>query len=291
MTRPARSTRIVRLVLVPPLAAALVLPAWAGNERTGSGDDSRGVRIIAAPTPAPAAAPKAPPAVEQPSPAAASMPSGPALGPLPHAPGTGTPAIASPPPGDAAALSPAPSSPRHALTATELDALSTGVKLANPAELAVEILPGPNIVLGARVSFRVTAKKAGYLILIDIDASGKLSQIYPNPMSLTASADRDGGNLVRPGSPFQLPNPDDRQSRFEFIALPPSGTAMLVALLSDRPVQMIDLPDVPSRLAGSVAAAELLSKAASALRLPDPKGGGALIEPHWSFDAKFYAIK
>jgi hypothetical protein len=110
-------------------------------------------------------------------------------------------------------------------------------------------------------------------------------------MSLTASADRDGGNLIRPGSPFQLPNPDDRQSRFEFIALPPSGTAMLVALLSDRPVQMIDLPDVPSGLAGSVAAAELLSKAASALRLPDPKGGGAFIEPRWSFDAKFYAIK
>jgi hypothetical protein len=302
MTRPARSNRIVRLVLAPAIAAALVLPAWAGNERTGPGDDSRGVRIIAAPTPAPAAAPT-PPAVEQPSPAAASpggspapppaasTPSAPALGSLPHAPSPATPAIASPPPGDAAALSPAPSSRRPALNAAELDALSSGAKLANPAELAVEILPGPNIVLGSKVSFRVTAKKAGYLILIDVDATGKLSQIYPNPMSLTASADRDGGNLIRPGSPFQLPNPDDRQSRFEFIALPPSGTAMLVALLSDRPVQMIDLPDVPSGLAGSVAAAELLSKAASALRLPDPKGGGAFIEPRWSFDAKFYAIK
>jgi hypothetical protein len=303
MTRSARSTRIVRLVLVPPIAAALVFPAWAGDERTDSGDGSRGVRIIAAPTPAPADAPKAPPAVEQPSPAAASpggppapppaapTPSVPALGSLPHAPSTATPAIASPPPGDAAALSPAPSSRRPALTVGELDALSSGAKLANPAEVALEILPGPNIVLGSKVSFRVTAKKPGYLILIDVDAAGKLSQIYPNPMSLTASADRDGGNLIRPESPFQLPNPDDRQSRFEFIALPPSGTAMLVALLSDRPVQMIDLPDVPSGLAGSVAAAELLSKAASALRLPDPKGGGAFIEPHWSFDAKFYAIK
>ena len=287
MTRPARSIRIVRLVLASPIAAALVLPAWAGNERTGAGDDTRGVHIIAAPTPAPAAAPTPPPVVEQPSPAAispggppapppaASTPSAPALGSLPHAPSTATPAIASPPPGDAAALSPAPSSRRPALTAAELGALSTGAKLANPAEVAVEILPGPNIVLGSKVSFRVTAKKAGYLILIDVDAAGKLSQIYPNPMSLAANADRDGGNLIRPGSPFQLPNPDDRQSRFEFIALPPSGTAMLVALLSDRPVQMIDLPDVPSGLAGSVAAAELLSKAASALRLPDPKGGGA----------------
>ena len=72
--------------------------------------------------------------------------------------------------------------------------------------------------------------------------------------------------------------------------MPPSGTAMLVALLTPS-VQMIDLPDVPSGLAGSVAAAELLSKAASVLRLPDPKGGGAFIEPRWSFDAKLYAIK
>ena len=198
MTRPGRSIRIVRLVLASPIAAALVLPAWAGNERTGAGDDTRGVHIIAAPTPAPAAAPTPPPVVEQPSPAAispggppapppaASTPSAPALGSLPHAPSTATPAIASPPPGDAAALSPAPSSRRPALTAAELGALSTGAKLANPAEVAVEILPGPNIVLGSKVSFRVTAKKAGYLILIDVDAAGKLSQIYPNSMSLAA---------------------------------------------------------------------------------------------------------
>ncbi len=303
MTRRAGSTRVVLLGLMLPIAFALVVPARGGDQRARSGDSSRGVRIIAAPSPAPDAVPKAPAAIEQPSPAAAasggspapsppaaSTPSGPALGPPPPAPSTGTPSLQSSPPGDAAALSPGPSSQRRAPTAAELDTLSSGAKLANPAELAIEILPGPSIVPGSRVSFRITAKKAGYLILIDVDATGKLSQIYPNPMSLTAGAEHESGNRIRPGTPFQLPNPDDRQSRFEFIAMPPSGTAMLVALLSDRPVQMIDLPDVPSSVVGSPAAAELVSKAVNELRIPEPNGGPS-VEPHWSFDAKFYAIK
>jgi hypothetical protein len=178
----------------------------------------------------------------------------------------------------------------HAPSADELAALSKGMQIANPAELAVEILPGPTIDLGSRVSFRITTKKPGYLILVDVDPTGKLSQIFPNPMLLSPKGERERINLVRPGAPVQLPNANDRNARFVFVASPPSGTAMVVALLSDRPVQRIDLPDVPTRLLGSAAAAELLSKAAGELRIPDPKGGGA-VAPHWSFDAKFYAIK
>jgi uncharacterized protein DUF4384 len=280
MTRRAKSARVDRLVLALPIAAALAVPAWAEDVRDRSGDNSRSVRIIAEPTPAPADASK-------PAPIAPA----PALPPPSPAPSNATPTIQGPPSGDVATLSPPPSSRRNPLTATELDALSKSVKLANPADLAVEILPGPEIAVGAKVSFRITTKKPGYLILVDVDPSGKLEQIYPNPMSLTAKADRESANLIRPGTPLQLPSAADGQSRFEFIASPPFGTAMVVALLSDRPVQMIDLPDVPAGLLGSAAGAELLSRTASDLRIPDPKRGGAFLEPRWSFDAKFYAIK
>jgi hypothetical protein len=278
MTRRPTSARVDRLALALPIAAALVLPAWADDARTGADDNSRGVRIIAEPTPAPADAPKPAP-IEPPA------------APPPAAPSNAAPAAQSAPSGDVAALSPPPSSRRNPLTAAELDALSKSVKLANPADLAVEITPGPEIAPGAKVSFRITTKKPGYLILVDVDPGGKLEQIYPNPMSLAANPNRESINLIRPGTPLQLPSADDSKSRFEFIASPPFGTAMVVALLSDRPVQMIDLPDVPASLLGSTAGAELLSKVANELRIPDPKRGGAFLEPRWSFDAKFYAIK
>jgi len=65
----------------------------------------------------------------------------------------------------------------------------------------------------------------------------------------------------------------------------------VVAILSDRPVQRVDLPDVPGSLAGSATAVDYLTKLANELRIPDANGNGRLEDPHWSFDAKFYAIR
>ena len=162
----------------------------------------------------------------------------------------------------------------------------------NPAELAVEILPGPDIALGSKVSFRISTRKAGYLILVDVDAAGKLTQIYPNPLSLAARTNgRDAQNLVKPGKPLQLPNNRDFTAGFEFVASPPFGTAMVVAILSDRPVQMLDLPDIPSALLGRASAVDYLTKLAHELRIPDANANGTFQEAHWSFDAKFYAIR
>lgn len=263
--------------LAAAIAAAVIAPGHADDGQSPSGDTTRGVRIIAEPTPsapaeaAPGPAPPAPSVAPPPPPAVAPSAA-------PSAPSAAAPAA-----------QPAPAA--HPVTAAELDELSKSVKIANPAELALEILPGPDIASGTRVSFRITAKKPGYLILVDVDPTGKLAQIYPNPMSLATRSDRDSANMIRPGTAVQVPNPADRAAGFEFIASPPLGTAMVVALLSDRPVQMIDLPDVPPGMLGSAAAATLVSKAVNDLRIANPKDTGTVIEPHWSFDAKFYAIK
>jgi hypothetical protein len=170
----------------------------------------------------------------------------------------------------------------------DLAALTNSVKVANPAEVSVEILPGAQISMGARVSFRISSKKQGYLILVDVDATGKLTQIFPNPLSLLRGGNKTA-NLIRPGRPLQIPNPADVLAGFEFIASPPAGTAMVVAILSDRPLQLIDLPDLAPTMTGQPAAAEYLAKFASELRIPDDNG--RLLETRWSFDAKFYAIR
>jgi hypothetical protein len=110
-------------------------------------------------------------------------------------------------------------------------------------------------------------------------------------MSLKMPGVRENLNFLRPGKPFRIPDRDNAYAGFNFIASPPTGTAMVIAILSDRPVQMVDLPDVPLSMLGSASAIDYLAKMAGGLRIPDPNGSGRLEEPHWSFDAKFYAIR
>jgi Domain of unknown function (DUF4384) len=172
-----------------------------------------------------------------------------------------------------------------------LGAVPINAKTLNSAELSVELLPGLDVAVGARVSFRVTAKKPGYVVLVDVDASGKLTQIYPHPSALAGTRPtRPNANFVQPGKPLQIPAAGDGYAGLEYVASPPSGVAMIVAILSDRPVQILDLPDVPSPIAGQAEALAYLTKFASELRIPAANGGG-MQEARWSFDAKFYAIR
>jgi hypothetical protein len=172
------------------------------------------------------------------------------------------------------------------------EALTNGIKLPNSAGLSVQMLPGPDIAAGSRVSFQVSSKKPGYLILVDVDATGKLIQIYPNPMSLMVPGGvREKSNFIQPEKTLQIPDRKSAYSGFEFVASPPLGTAMVVALFSDRPVQLVDLPDVPSSLVGRANAVDYLSKVANQLRIPSATGNDRLDDAHWSFDVKFYSIR
>ena len=170
-------------------------------------------------------------------------------------------------------------------TQQDLEALSSEIKVPNTAGLSMQILPGPDITAGSQVSFQVASKKPGYLILLDVDAAGKLVQIYPNPMSLMGpSGVREKSNFIQPGKVLQIPDRGSAYSGFEFVAAPPSGTAMVIALLSDHPVQLVDLPDVPASLVGSASSVDYLSKLANELRIPSSGRSDRLEEAHWSFD-------
>jgi Domain of unknown function (DUF4384) len=165
----------------------------------------------------------------------------------------------------------------------------TSFKAANPAELSVEMLPGQAVSIGSNVSFRITAKKAGYLILVDIDSAGKIAQIYPNT-ALAAGANRPKSNYMKAGVPFLTPSSGDSYAGVAYKVSPPAGEAMVVAILSERPVQMLDLPDIPLEIKGQTQALDYLTRWITELRIAETETG-RLRETNWSFNAKPYAIK
>jgi len=243
--------------------------------------------LVTPPEPSQAVAPVAPP-----PPSATILPIQPAPGA--SAPTASAP-LAAPPPYDVMSLPTAPGNLKPPSPPLSLPTLDGSIAVANPAELSVDILPGPDLKVGARVAFRINTKQAGYLILVDVDSSGKLTQIFPNPMSLMSAASNrldPHANYIKPGKPIHIPDAKVALTGgYEFVASPPLGTAMVVAILSDRPVQLVDLPDVPAALVGQSAALAYLNKVAGELRVPPADGSGPPLEPKWSLNAKFYAIR
>jgi hypothetical protein len=169
-----------------------------------------------------------------------------------------------------------------------VDIRQSSIKVQNPAGVELAILPDVELAAGSLVSLRIATRQQGYLIVVDVDPTGKLNQIYPNRHSLQVRESRETLNLIKPGQPITIPNRDNPYAGFEFVASPPSGVAMLVAILSDRPVHLIDLPDVVPPQNGQ-AAFDQLMEVARQLRVA--REDGELAEAKWSFDAKLYLVK
>jgi hypothetical protein len=161
-------------------------------------------------------------------------------------------------------------------------------KVENSAEVSVEMMPGQTVSVGSLVSFRVTSKKAGYLVLVDVDTTGHFTQIYPNTASLTRTS-RANGNYIKPGGTLTIPLATDPYAGIRYVVSPPNGQAMIVAILSARPVQILDLPDVPTDIKEKSAMLAYLAKWMNELRIPDD--ASQLREAKWSFNAKSYTIQ
>ncbi|MBR0843365.1 DUF4384 domain-containing protein [Bradyrhizobium liaoningense] len=191
----------------------------------------------------------------------------------------------------AASAAPLPSASLHVSTtnAPWLWPVQAARGQTNAANVSLQVLPSQTVNVGGKISFGVTARKPGYLILVDVDAEGRMSQIFPTPELLAQSDGRDI-NLVKPGVEFVVPTPASRQRGFEYVVAPPTGSAVMVAILSERRVQLLDLPDLPRKLQGQAAALSYLSAWTSELRVPDDRSG-KLVSNNWSFDIKSYTIK
>lgn len=164
-------------------------------------------------------------------------------------------------------------------------------RAGNPSGVRLELLPGTEVSVGANMAVRVTAEKAGYLVVIDVDSTGRLTQIYPNTHSLAdPRGASENANRVARGQWRTIPDPQEKSS-FQFVAAPPLGVSMVVAILSDKPVQMLDLPDVPAGIAGLAPALEYIRETTRTLKILPATDSGRIQEPKWSFATKFYVIK
>jgi hypothetical protein len=161
--------------------------------------------------------------------------------------------------------------------------------VTNAANVSLQMYPDQSAGVGTRISFRVTSKKPGYVLLVDIDANGRMSQIFPSP-ELIAQSEEAAMNFIKPGEEMLLPNATAKKHGFEYVTTPPVGATAVVAILSERRVQILDLPDT---LQGTRTEAETLSFLAewtNQLRVPDPETG-KLQQSNWSFDIKRYRIQ
>jgi hypothetical protein len=161
--------------------------------------------------------------------------------------------------------------------------------IPNTASVSLRMSPGQSVSVGTRVSFRVTTRKPGYLLLVDIDANGNMSQIFPSPEMIVQSQEA-ATNLIKPGEELLIPNSAAKQRGFEYVITPPAGEATIVAILSDRRVQIIDLPDKVQKAQSAAETISNLTRWTSELRVPDP-GTGKLQPSNWSFDIKQYSIR
>ena len=177
-----------------------------------------------------------------------------------------------------------------ALSTAPVDVRRMSIRAENAAGLDLAILPDIELASGSKVTFRIATRKPGYLILVDVDAAGKLTQIYPNRHTLQTRESREQLNLIKPGQAITIPQSGDPYAGFEFVASPPAGVAMIVAILSDRPVHLVDLPDIAPPQSGQ-ASFDQLFEVARQLRIAREDQPGTLQEPKWSFDAKLYVVR
>lgn len=189
----------------------------------------------------------------------------------------------------ATALSPASNKPTFSSPATLMaQAAMPTVAMPNPAKLAIKMMPGSPVELGANVEFQITSGRRGYVLLVDIDSTGKMTQIFPNP-ELLERMDDDNINLIRANGRLTVPNEAISKQGFSYRATGPVGTTAIVAILSHRKVQLIDLPDM-AESGTTAASANRLLKWVNELRVADPHSG-KLLPSEWSYDFKSYEIR
>jgi hypothetical protein len=161
--------------------------------------------------------------------------------------------------------------------------------IPNPANVSLQMSPDRSVGVGAKVSFRVTTKKPGYLLLVDIDPNGRMSQIFPSPEMIVQSREA-AANFIRRGEELLIPNSAAQKHGFEYVITPPLGTAAVVAILSDHRVQILDLPDDAQKQRTEAESISALTAWMNGLRVQDPDTGKS--QPsNWSFDIKPYLIK
>lgn len=147
---------------------------------------------------------------------------------------------------------------------------------AGAGGLRLSMSPAPRLAFGDEMTFTVESDRDGALLLLDVDAAGKLVQIFPNDFT---DAGRSG--RIRAGDRLSLPGPHDW---FRFRAAPPLGSGLLVAVLSDGSARLSDLASRHKDLSVVPRPEAYVADIGEALRAAGGEGGG------WSVATLAYEI-
>ena len=100
--------------------------------------------------------------------------------------------------------------------------------------VGLDIEPDTTLPVGSSVNVVVESDRDGHLVLLDIDPSGRMVQIFPNKFS-----ERNGvPDHIRAGRPLRVPG---ASGGFRFSVEPPAGAGMLLAIVAERSVHLAAL--------------------------------------------------
>ena len=131
----------------------------------------------------------------------------------------------------------------------------------------LNIRPGSRLAIGDVLSIVVESDRSGYLTLLDIDAAGRLVQIFPNEPSLRGGVPA----RIAPGQAVTLPG---QQAGFEFQTAPPAGRGLLVAVVSDENHRLAALTSRHKDLSVAPSPEAYLVEISEALRATSTPGSG-----------------
>jgi secreted trypsin-like serine protease len=159
----------------------------------------------------------------------------------------------------------------------------------NVAGVTVAFDKGDDVKVGDRVSYRVTTRKPGYLIILDVAPDGKLTQIFPNARSIQSptGSPLDAARL-RPELPLLIPDYRNPYRGFDVRIAGPRGKGLIVAVLSDAPVRSLDVPEAPMTFASAEEAIAAIARLSE--ELTHGLGSSSAQRPKWSVDIHDYTI-
>jgi secreted trypsin-like serine protease len=174
------------------------------------------------------------------------------------------------------------SAPRDAVETVQAqltDLIGPGAELA-----ALRIKEGTEIKLGSTLTIQVSSKVAGKLILIDIDARGRVTQLYPNRFSPGRDIGADQ-TLVIEGS----------EAGFVFRAQEPVGIGRLIAIVGPESFNPYGLIGEGERNKAMVAEAAPVTYLSQLVQLIGRARNSGMSQtegaPKWAMATLKYAIK
>jgi secreted trypsin-like serine protease len=172
------------------------------------------------------------------------------------------------------------------------DAADADPAIENPAGVTIAFKEGDDLNVGQRVAYVVTTERPGYLTVLDATPDGKLTQIYPNAMSLRSPGSPTlASTLIHPGKPVVIPDYRNVYRGFDVRISEPRGKGVMAAVLSDKPLTSFDTPQAPKTFnspeEGVKVVHSLRDELARSLSL-QPKSSAA---PPWSVAFHAYTIR